>query len=292
VVGSSSGVMAGCFRTLASSCLAALVFLLLLAAPAAARADSMDACILASDEGQVLRDHGKLISARERFVQCSSAKCPRLVRTDCAGWLADIDTRIPSVVLSATDPDGHDTADVRVALDGAPLASRLEPRAIPVDPGQHRFRFERDGSPPVDETVILREGERRRTVAVRFRAPAETPATPAGPGSSRPSRETLTAAIALGGLTLAGGGLFAYFAATAQSDANHLRATCSPNCNPADVSAVHTKEIVADVALATGLTAAAAGILVVVFGPRDAPAVAAVTVVPGGGAAVLHLRFQ
>ena len=285
--------MAGALRTLRLALLSVLAFgLVWLSAPEAARADATDACIQASDEGQVLRDKGELITARERFVRCSAEKCPRLVRTDCANWLADIDTRIPSVVLSAQDPEGNDTADVRVTMDGAPLASRLGARAIPVNPGQHRFRFEREGSPPVEETVILREGERRRAVAVRFRAPGETaPPPPSAPASSRPSRAVLTAAIALGGVTLASGGLFAYFAVTAQSDANHLRATCMPNCNPADVDAVRTKEIVATVALGTGIGAVATGILVLVFGPREAPAAASVVMVPGGGAAVLRGRF-
>jgi hypothetical protein len=64
-----------------------------------------------------------------------------------------------------------------------------------------------------------------------------------------------------------------------------------PSCNPADVDAVRTKEIIANVALGTGLAATAAGILVLVFGPHEAPAAASVMVVPGGGAAALRCRF-
>lgn len=261
-----------------------------LGASASARADATDACISASDEGQTLRDHGELITARERFVTCSRESCPRLVRTDCASWLADVDGRIPSVVLSATDPAGRDTASVQVTLDGAPLTSTLEARAIPVDPGPHRFRFERAGSPPEEQTVILREGEHRRPVAVRFRSVAASP--PAAEPSSHPSRGTLTATLALGGAALAGGGLFAYFAATAQGDADHLRATCAPGCDPADVDALRTREIVADVALGAGIAAAAASVVVVLAGPRS-EAMASVAVVPrpGGGALVWAVRF-
>jgi hypothetical protein len=263
--------------------------LAVMGAPAAARADATDACISASDEGQVLRDRGRLLTARERFVTCSRESCPRLVRTDCASWLADVEGRIPSVVISATDPEGHDTAAVQVTLDGAALASPLEARALPLDPGQHRFRFERAGSPAEEQTVILREGEHRRAVTVRFRSVS---AGALSPRSSRPSRGTLTAVIALGGVALAGGGLFAYFAATAQSDANRLRGFCAPGCDPADVDAVRTREIVADVALGAGIAAAAASVVVVLAGPReDATTSIAVVPRPGGGAVLWGVRF-
>lgn len=257
-----------------------------LAAPAAARADTTDACLQASDEGQNLRDQGKLNAARARFLTCSHDACPRLVRADCAGWLADVDGRIPSVVLSAQDPAGHDTADVKVTMDGVPLADRLEARAVLVDPGEHHFHFERAGSTAVEETVILREGERRRAVVVRFREPGEAPAR-----ALAPTRGVVTIAIALGSVPLVGSGLFAYFAATAQSDANHLRATCAPGCAPSAVSAVRTKEIVADVSLGVGIAAAAAAVGVLVFGPREAPAAASVAVLPGGGVLRLGWRF-
>jgi hypothetical protein len=275
-----------------SSCLRVAAALTVLASPLVARADATDACIQASDEGQVLRDRGKLIAARERFVACSNDTCPRLVRTDCVSWLADIDKRIPSVVLSATDPDGNDTADVTVTMDGAALASRLEARAITVDPGPHRFRFERAGSPPVDEKVILREGELRREVVVRFSRTPRRAAAETGPSAgSRPSRGAATAAIALFGVTLASGGLFAYFGATALRDADHLRATCAGSCSPDDVDAIRTREIVANVALGTGLAAAAAGTLTLLVGPKEPAPSLTVEATPGGGIVSLGAHF-
>ncbi len=256
--------------------------------PPGAHPDTTDACLQASDEGQVLRDQGKLIAARARFLTCARESCPRLVRTDCVTWLADAEARTPSVVLSAQDPEGHDTADVTVTLDGAPLADHLEAHGIPVDPGQHLFRFERAGSPPVDEAVILREGEQRRAVAARFRSPGEG----AVGSRPRPRRDVVTAAVALGGVAVVGGSLFAYLAATAESAADHLRATCAPSCNPADVSAIRTREIAANVSLGLGLSAAAAGLGAVLFGPWEAPPLApAVARVPGGGVVMVGGRF-
>ena len=257
-----------------------------------ARADSTDACIQASDEGQVLRDQGKLLEARARFLTCARESCPRLVRTDCVAWLADAESRTPTVVLSAQDPTGQDVADVKVTLDGAPLADKLEARAVPVDPGPHRFHFERAGSPPVEETVILREGEQRRAVAARFHAPGEGSSPFSGPLAGRPSRDVVVAAITLGGVAVVGGALFAYFATTAENAANNLRATCAPNCAASDVAAVRTKEIVGNVGLGLGLGAAAAGLGALLFGPRDAPPIApAVARVPGGSVWMVGGRF-
>lgn len=258
------------------------------ASPPPARGDATDACIQASDEGQVLRDQGKLIAARARFLACSRESCPRLVRTDCTSWLSDADARIPSVVLSAQDPSGRDVADVKVTLDGAKLTDHLEARAIPLDPGEHRFRFERPGLPAVEETLILREGELRRAVAVHFGAGSGPTPPPPSPG---PTRGTIAAAATLGALGIAGGAVFAYLAATAKSDADHLRATCAPNCDPAAVDPVRTRLIGANVALGLGIASAAAALGVGIWGPRETSAAPAVSVVPGGAFFSLRAKF-
>src|SRR5512142_618073 len=82
--------------------------------PTSARADETDTCIDASVKGQELRDAGKLLDARAKFLLCSREPCPGLLQRDCAAWLANLDARLPSVVISAQDPDGHDTALVKV----------------------------------------------------------------------------------------------------------------------------------------------------------------------------------
>jgi hypothetical protein len=269
--------------------------LALVAAPALA--DPTDACLQASDEGQVLRDKGQLLAARARFLACARPECPTVVRGDCAGWLVDVDARTPSVVVSAQDPGGRDTAEVKVTMDGVPFLARLDGKAIPVDPGEHRFRFELAGSAPVDGQAIVREGERRRVITARFGARSG----PLPPPSSEPQAggiptAHLAAALALGGVALAGGGVFAYFGVTAKSDADHLRATCAPNCKQGDVDAVRTKEIVANVSLGVGIAAVAAAAVVLIVRPsaaRAAPAVVRIEVRPavGGGVAGIGGRF-
>lgn len=252
----------------------------LVAAPA--RADPVDACLRAADEAQVLRDRGKLQRARESLLTCSRSACPRLVRADCAGWLADVDARLPSVVLAAQDPQGRDAASVKVTVDGVALDEGISGRSLPLDPGAHRFVFERAGAPALEQAVVLREGERRRLVSVRFPAP-DGGAAPAPPP---PGRGALAAAITLGGVTLAGGGVFAGLALGAKRDFDHLRTTCAPRCPPALVAPVRTKEIAADVALGVGVGAAVAAVVILVLRPREGtPAGAWLRVVPtpGGG---------
>jgi hypothetical protein len=236
----------------------------LLAAPA--RADTTDACLRAADEGQVLRDQGKLLGARERFLACSKDACPRLVRADCAAWLADVDARVPSVVLAAEDGDGHDLADVRAGVDGAPLVPGLGGRAVPLDPGPHRFRFERPGGTVVDLTVVVREGDRRRVITARFGAPLP-PAPP--PPQVGPSRTVVRASIGLGVVAVAGGVIFAALAESAKADLDHLRATCAPGCMEAQVSGVRTREIGANVALGVGIVAVVSAAVLLIVRPAD-----------------------
>lgn len=242
-----------------------------------ARADETSACIDASARGQEQRDKGKLLDARESFLACSRPACHRIIRTDCATWLADVEARTPSVVLSAQDPEGRDVADVRVALDGRQLTERLGAQAIPIDPGEHVFRFERAGSPAVTQTVILREGERRRAISVRF-AREPKPAPPA---------EIPVAPIVLGAVGIAGGGAFIGLALSAKGDVERMRVECAPGCKQGEVDAARAKLIAANVSLGVGIAALAAAGIVLIARPRAQAKPLAITVHPAlGGAAV------
>jgi hypothetical protein len=269
--------------------LALAAALAVLLVPASAGADETDACIQASDEGQVLRDQGRLLAARARFFACSREACPRIVRADCTAWLADADARIPTVVLGAQDVDGHDLAGVKVTLDGAPLADRLDGRAVPVDPGQHAFVFEHvspAGRRSVALSALLREGELRRLLTARFPGPV-----PREEPRLRLTRGAVAAAAVLGGVAVTGGVLFAYLAATAKSDADHLRATCAPGCNPADVNAIRTRLIGANVLVGVGIASAAAGVAVLLWGPREKADAASVALVPRAGSLAVRVGF-
>jgi hypothetical protein len=287
-------------RFISLSCFpcAALSLVALSAGPALAdepqAKPGVEACLSASEKGQQLRDEGKLLAAREAFVTCAQASCPALLQRDCSGWLADAEARLPSVVLTAEDPAGHETAEVRVALDGVPRLARIDGRAVPLDPGEHVLRFERPGSPAIEEHVLLHEGEQRRKVAVRFTSSSPTAAARLAP-EAPPSRPTPAAVFMLGGVGLAGGAAFAALASVAKTDADELRATCAPSCQEADVDAVRIKLTAANAAL--GLGAAALGTAAILWltrpGQASSPPSARVSLAPSvnGGIAVVEGRF-
>ena len=301
------------FAALAASALAYLQ-------PAPARAGDAEACFTASEEGQRLRDEGRLREARARFISCGSAACPALVRSDCAGWLSDVTARVPTLILSAEDEQGQDVADVQVTVDGAPLTARLDGKAVEVDPGEHVLRFERAGSAPVALRLVVREGEKLRRVSTRLvrsagprggagapgggagapeegaGAPGGGSLTPRGDGDASPPASALLLPIALGGVAAAGGVAYAALGLSARADADRLRTTCAPRCAEADVDAVRTKIVGANIAFGVGVAAlggAVAALLLGRAGPAAPAAAAAVRVVPlpGGAAAALGARF-
>ena len=91
---------------------------------------------------RIPRRTGKLIAAQAELITCSQSSCPAAATVDCVQWLREVEQSLPSVVLSARDAGGHEVANLRVLLDGSPLAEAESGRAIPVDPGAHTFRFE------------------------------------------------------------------------------------------------------------------------------------------------------
>ena len=53
---------------------------------------------------QVRRDEGKLLAARRLLRTCGGAECSPTKQGMCSAWLADVDARMPSVILSARMP--------------------------------------------------------------------------------------------------------------------------------------------------------------------------------------------
>ena len=158
-----------------------------------ARADELDACIAAADRAQPLRDEGHFLDARRELLVCARATCPTAIRSACTRWLADVERRTPTVVVRARDALGNDVTDVVVSVDGAPLQSKLDGLAHPIDPGEHSFRFER-GAAKVERRVVLTEGDRARSIDVAFDLPP-APAMPAPSSSSSSSSAPLPPAV-------------------------------------------------------------------------------------------------
>ncbi|WP_437616872.1 hypothetical protein WMF20_23505 [Sorangium sp. So ce834] len=152
------------------------------------------ACAAAYERAQGLRRDGKLLAAREALIACSQPTCPAAAVADCGPWLAEVEKSLPTVVIAARDAHGRERLDVRVLVDGRPLAAALDGKALPVDPGPHTFRYEPASGPAVEERVLIREGEKNRAITVILGAssagappatptPASTAASPASPAS-------------------------------------------------------------------------------------------------------------
>jgi hypothetical protein len=130
--------------------------------------DPVEECMSASENGQKLRQKGKLSEAQTQFQTCADGGCPGVVQRNCNTWLSEVSALLPSVTLSAKNAAGKDLINVTVMLDGKKLLDKLEGKAISMDPGIHVFRFESAGEEAIDERIVLSEGEKARRVAVRF----------------------------------------------------------------------------------------------------------------------------
>lgn len=294
--------------------LAGLAFATATSAAGSAHADDKQQCLTASDQGQSLRDEGKYRRAREAFATCSRSVCPTIVQRDCVKWLADLEATSPSVVVSAKDDKGNDLMAVKVTVDGAPLASTLDGRPVLVDPGEHTFKYETDGFPPVEERVVIHAGEKSRLLSVQF----GNPAAPAGGGaagaastggtqSSAPeggeapkaSGGIPTSAWVFGGIAVVAFATEAYFGITGLSDRSNLENGCgkTQSCQQSDVDSVRTKFTIADIALGVGVVSAGlSAYFFLTHHNSDAPAASQAahvdfTPLPGGGAATVAGRF-
>lgn len=155
-----------------------------------ALADDRAPCFDAALQGQMLRDQHKLIEAQAQFHLCAHPQCPTGMRSDCAGWLDAVERSMPTVVLAATDGAGASITDVAVQMDGRPVMAGLDGTAIDVNPGMHKFRFERPDGSTAERIVQVNEGEKSLQIGVvieAFPAPAQPlkPPSAEGPGVQR-----------------------------------------------------------------------------------------------------------
>lgn len=154
----------------------------LLAISLVGRSASADpkACIAASEKGQSLRNEGKLGSARVALTECANDACPAAIRKECSTWLGEVDAATPTVVFGAKNGT-KDVVAVRVSIDGTRMVDSLDGRPMNVDPGSHVFHFETEGQPPIDKTVLIKQGEKNRSIDVAWGlVPTGTPTANGG----------------------------------------------------------------------------------------------------------------
>jgi hypothetical protein len=242
-------------------------------APVRAWAAGPTVCTDAYESAQVLRKQGKLVAASEQLHACAQQTCPALVVTDCVRWLDEVTQSLPSVVPLATDEAGDNLVDVNVSVDGAPLVATSAGRAIELDPGPHRFRFER-GASSAETTVLVAVGEKNKRVAVvlRLAAPSQAadPKSTGRPGSTL-GRVGLIAGAA-GVVALGTGAVFGVEALRNQSAAHCPANVCRPGSNPGALRTAQTDGDVSTVLFVAGGALAAAGVMAWLLAPSHARA--------------------
>jgi len=280
--------------------MAAAIVALGLACSSAAGAQPTDkkTCLAAADDGQKLRDDGKLIEARDKFLVCASRGCPSVIVKQCDEWVSEVDRDTPTVLFRVFDASGKELIDVRVLVDGEKIADSIAGQPLPLEPRAHTFRFELANGRSVEERAVMRVGEKGRVIEARFAAESTVPASAErrSPSAERRSPTTSNATTSTEGfhvplLGWVGAGVFVAGAATttvfallAHGDESDLRATCAPNCAKGDRDAIQSKLLVANIGLGVGLAGLALGVATTVLANRHGGAARAsggLRIVPG-----------
>ena len=173
--------------------------------------DESDACFTAAERAQPLMRQKRLREARAELEMCARDTCPRVARSDCRSWLANVINEQPTVIIDGHEVRGTEVRDVhgiRATIDGAIIVENADATPVAIDPGPHRLHLERQGGvDALEQDVDIREGEKGRVIHVYWRGPARkdepiafAPPPPIPPG-----------VFVLGGLGVAAAGVGATF---------------------------------------------------------------------------------
>ncbi|HMA97677.1 MAG TPA: hypothetical protein VKP30_33560 [Polyangiaceae bacterium] len=231
---------------------------------------TVDECLAAHREAQSLRKQFRLRESRELLSDCSHDACPGPVKRDCMRWIDDITMQMPSVVFRLDTGDGTPTNKVKVYADGQLLFESIPNRAVEMNPGTYRLRFELEGKPPVEQEISLGEGEKFKNVSVKFES-TKKPETPGAgtPGAVGPAPLTPEPAVehkrpipiatyVLAGVGAAAAISFGVTAIWSESLRKELKNECAPNCEQEFIDRVRTRGYIADISLGVSVASFAA----------------------------------
>jgi hypothetical protein len=267
-----------------------------------ARAMEKQACLEAFEDGQQQRKDGRLVSAHARFVACSEASCPALVRSECASAASAVDAQIPTISLRIVR-DGRDVLDAEVTIDGKPAA--LDGKVSRIDPGPHKVAARAVGgaSASVTQSVLLAAGEKNRVVTLELpaapaptpSAPAATPVAPTQPASPPPAQPEASTRPIWPWLSLGAGvvatGVFGVVGYKARDEYQRLERDCAPRCDAARVDALDRRILIADVALGVGIVALGASVYGFATTPAPSSPQASVSLDRGSAFATVRFAF-
>jgi hypothetical protein len=136
----------------------------------AAHHGEQKACAGIYRRAQVKAQAAHLREAKELLQRCARTACGTFLMQACTARYTQLDADIPSVVPVVTD--AGDGAAIEVSMDGEWLTSKIDGRAVPVDPGRHEFRFAKNGDVFATEEIMILPGQRNRPISVSMH-PAE-----------------------------------------------------------------------------------------------------------------------
>jgi hypothetical protein len=169
-------------------------------------------------------------------------------------WLGDLAKIFPSVIVDA-QIDGQEAPSTRVYIDGTLLVDRLDGKAVELDPGMHKLRFELPGFPAQEQDVVMSEGVQRKGVVANFHRDVGEPAP--APRRAPAARPIPATALISGAVALAGVASTAVFGALAMSEKSSLSQSCGPFCPDSQLGTLRGYAWAADISLGVAAAAAA-----------------------------------
>lgn len=240
-----------------------VVALVLSGTAASAQPRAVQACVEASEAGQLELQRGALLPARRAFERCSDAACPAVVQAECTRGLEQVLAAMPSLNIVAR-LHGEDRGDANVWLDGVPWFSVLDGKPRELEPGDHLVTVEVKGARQERRLVVV-QGEKNRVVVFDLARPLAAPEPPPRPppapvAETSPAPRSAAWPVALSSTAVLGVAGFVTLGLTGTSALERLLAqpcAATRTCDPAAVSAIQRQLVGADVALGLGVVSAA-----------------------------------
>jgi hypothetical protein len=221
--------------------------------------------------------------------------CPRVVKRDCDRWIGEVESSLPTVVVTARDARGQDLVDVRVYFDDQLVTEHLDGKSITLDPGPHTMRCEVGGAKPLTTEVVVHEGEKARVLPVQFEGPPGPQPLPPHEGGS--SGGVPVGAYVFGAVGITSLGLFTVLAITGESTFDNCAQ--SKTCSGGQKDALGLERGIAWTAFGVGVVSLGVATWLVLSRPggpmHPSTGAAGVAVgvrpVPGGATGALRLTF-